>query len=1748
MNNKRVLQIATKELDKRKAPPAPKDIIVDPAGQWKYPGQVTRIPSNTITMQGVPYPVMGVPNKGEPTMMQPGQYYEFPDADYVDEYPQMKKGGAVPVIEDAGSFNAEGYWIPDWETMKKQARELNAKTVKTKNGAMIYFDDNWNVQSVNDNSQMKKGGGLKSKKYTRSLEGIGEVFRESALFKKSKSKKKKIFNPNAKYFQDGGEPGDKFKKRVMKRNPGMQGVYGPEGENLNIVKDPNYDAASKPYYAGDIEFMFPGLPQVSYANKVDSTLPDYVYANPSPDKYTSVYNPRGANRADIFLDMLHGMRDDQNYEVLLQNFDKAVRDARGGDMQYYYEQDVANNKYTDGQEQWDDNYVDGQLRAQLAPGTLGMFSHGRRDYRKERKYDSPEMRAAAKEIKNYLKTPKEEYIEADLTPEEIQEYAKGGFIIEELDNYAEGGDPGDVQCPPGYVYNPETKYCERKSGCPEGYTFDAKSGRCVSNYQKESIKVMAAPYKYRENGSVIDFPNAYEDSEFKPISEDQLVYKGSAQKSTWPKDFYVKDVSNPIYFKNSGVVHINTPEFVPEFEGDHEYYISTYPDLNYKVVVDSKKPEGFNKDENIYYVKSENTHQFKKYKEWEKLKALEKENLENAKKYGFTLDADPPSYSQKYPDEYYKTSLNKYNEDGEKIWDYEEGNYEYKPGWDEKKYRADHKTVQELYNDPEYLGWDAYDKSFDEIFKDRGTKNIETYKERCPDCTYFHGQRMTVDPDYMYDSYNPFQNKVVEGQMTRAFKTLEPDYADPNIDKQMPTLEEYGYPDMPGYNPASYKGKGIHPTYGYDKKARTHIGMHPGKRDSLKDKFYVHTTWDDDKDFRGFGTHDRTKLLPFIVQKSTGYNPEGMEGYYDEENNWVPGEYEKAAEEGRKINFQGAASVRDLRNQKEYQLKYEQYLKEKADIDKMNKELRQEWLPEPEVASQYARGGAVCPPGYIKVAGKCVPAGSATAEDSLAVYRNALDQKRYYDSLNKYYEEKSLIPYGRLTEAAKDHLTTKNLEQVEKDHLEYNPNFNSASDKKKLAKVKAQIKNNKQSNIYYFSDLITGMLDPNAPAMRYDARIKPQGMIEYIPKQYFADLPQKIRDDGYTLMRKNRKFAETYGEIGTKKALPISEYIKMGKKYGISEKNMRKIVKAVAQDNEISANLKGFHTTLPYYDPIAIKPSSLLSDKEVIERFKKYGASGISESRLKKLKLPVPSKKETKPQYKDAVKNKPEEHKYPTSYLPVVDNTPKVTPEGKVQVGTEKVMALDPKTGKVTTVITPVYENLEPTMPTLHPAYVNPELEKFIGTQRPVEEGWPGVMPEYDTEDLPEYATPDPDAEWVNQTERYIDWNANRIPYRLPRFRKPGHGGDLIKPGKRRYIPIPGIETRNSAYIQREDEEYRDGGEPKKKKNKKVEPFVTSDPDEYAFRKAAYDDSLYLTNKYNPVKPKTHKYSIYTGPTGNYMAKRVAVKQGYVPYTYTNVDNKYDMAGWSPAWEKFREENMHLRDRRIKNIPIGFATETSIFDTHALQTPFGIKSFTLPGETRNKETDYKVRFKPPVQPVKFVSPDDKKKNTSNKHLIKKPVPKVTEEPLPPVVVQEKPVMPIPPGPPPGIPPTPPIPVPPTGYPGIMPVYDTDELPMYPTPDPDAEWVGDTRRYIDWDGNSVGYNLPRVRKPGHGGDLIRKGKRRYLHLPSIETRYEAEIVPEEEYAMGGEYTVGDEVELSEAEVQRLRSLGYIIEEA
>lgn len=78
-------------------------VITDPRGQWAHPGKITRIPSNKITMQGVPYPVYGISDTGDTQMMYPGQDYSF-DGSSVTEYPMMQTGGMT------------GYEDPDYVT------------------------------------------------------------------------------------------------------------------------------------------------------------------------------------------------------------------------------------------------------------------------------------------------------------------------------------------------------------------------------------------------------------------------------------------------------------------------------------------------------------------------------------------------------------------------------------------------------------------------------------------------------------------------------------------------------------------------------------------------------------------------------------------------------------------------------------------------------------------------------------------------------------------------------------------------------------------------------------------------------------------------------------------------------------------------------------------------------------------------------------------------------------------------------------------------------------------------------------------------------------------------------------------------------------------------------------------------------------------------------------------------------------------------------------------------------------------------------------------------------------------------------------------------------------------------------------------------------------------------------------------------------------------------------------------------
>jgi hypothetical protein len=65
-------------------------IIKDDMGQWAHPGEITEIGSNQITMEGVPYPVLGISDTGDTQMMYPGEEYNY-DGESVTEIPMMPK-------------------------------------------------------------------------------------------------------------------------------------------------------------------------------------------------------------------------------------------------------------------------------------------------------------------------------------------------------------------------------------------------------------------------------------------------------------------------------------------------------------------------------------------------------------------------------------------------------------------------------------------------------------------------------------------------------------------------------------------------------------------------------------------------------------------------------------------------------------------------------------------------------------------------------------------------------------------------------------------------------------------------------------------------------------------------------------------------------------------------------------------------------------------------------------------------------------------------------------------------------------------------------------------------------------------------------------------------------------------------------------------------------------------------------------------------------------------------------------------------------------------------------------------------------------------------------------------------------------------------------------------------------------------------------------------------------------------------
>lgn len=145
--NKKVLSKAVSELDKAKAPAKPRDITVDPMGYWN--------PAN----------------QGQPVR--------------------------VPGGDDINGMDITTHKVnqPIWA-------QPNVGP-----GAIMYPEENRNFKGASyvDETQIgRKGGTLKSHRYSKSMSATNRLFTKNKLFQ---NKKSKIFDPNAKFKSGGSKLG-----------------------------------------------------------------------------------------------------------------------------------------------------------------------------------------------------------------------------------------------------------------------------------------------------------------------------------------------------------------------------------------------------------------------------------------------------------------------------------------------------------------------------------------------------------------------------------------------------------------------------------------------------------------------------------------------------------------------------------------------------------------------------------------------------------------------------------------------------------------------------------------------------------------------------------------------------------------------------------------------------------------------------------------------------------------------------------------------------------------------------------------------------------------------------------------------------------------------------------------------------------------------------------------------------------------------------------------------------------------------------------------------------------------------------------------------------------------------------------------------------------------------------------------------------------------------------------------------------
>ena len=158
-------------------------VIKDNRGQWAYPGEITEIGSNDITMQGVDYPVLGISDTGDTQMMYPDQDYKF-DGEKVTEFPMAQDGGWLdkypePMRQDATRVAPPVLKLTDKEKLENAAKSDQAQKRALNTAKEVIAERKKNKATKGDlNTPGSWHTEDKARLFPSSVGGVGELVDE----------------------------------------------------------------------------------------------------------------------------------------------------------------------------------------------------------------------------------------------------------------------------------------------------------------------------------------------------------------------------------------------------------------------------------------------------------------------------------------------------------------------------------------------------------------------------------------------------------------------------------------------------------------------------------------------------------------------------------------------------------------------------------------------------------------------------------------------------------------------------------------------------------------------------------------------------------------------------------------------------------------------------------------------------------------------------------------------------------------------------------------------------------------------------------------------------------------------------------------------------------------------------------------------------------------------------------------------------------------------------------------------------------------------------------------------------------------------------------------------------------------------------------------------------------------------------------------------------------------------------------